>query len=102
MLVLDEPTAALDVRAEAEFFDQFVELTEGLTTVLISHRFSSVRRADTIIVVEEGRVVEAGSHESLMSSDSRYRRLFELQARRFREGLEADDDDADAAVMGGV
>jgi ATP-binding cassette subfamily B protein len=101
VLVLDEPTAALDVRAEAEFFDQFVTLTEGLTTVLISHRFSSVRRADTIIVVEEGHVVEAGSHDALMSTDSRYRRLFELQARRFREGLDADDD-ADAAMMGGV
>ena len=101
VLVLDEPTAALDVRAEAEFFDQFVTLTEGLTTVLISHRFSSVRRADTIVVVEEGRVVEAGSHEELIASDSRYRRLFELQARRFREGLDVDDD-ADAAVMGGV
>ena len=101
VLVLDEPTAALDVRAEAEFFDQFVELTEGLTTVLISHRFSSVRRADTIVVVEEGHVVEAGSHDELMANDSRYRRLFELQARRFREGLDADDD-ADAAMMGGV
>ena len=101
VLVLDEPTAALDVRAEAEFFDQFVELTEGLTTVLISHRFSSVRRADTIVVVEEGRVVEAGSHDELMANDSRYRRLFELQARRFREGLDADDE-ADAAMMGGA
>lgn len=100
VLVLDEPTAALDVRAEAEFFDQFVELTEGLTTVLISHRFSSVRRADRIVVIEEGAVVEEGSHESLMASDTRYRRLFELQARRFREGL-ADDDDADADAMEG-
>jgi len=101
VLVLDEPTAALDVRAEAEFFDQFVELTEGLTTVLISHRFSSVRRADRIVVVEEGRVLEEGSHDELMANNSRYSRLFELQARRFRQGLEADDD-ADADVMGGV
>ena len=97
VLVLDEPTAALDVRAEAEFFDQFMELTQGLTTVLISHRFSSVRRADHIVVVEDGRVVEQGSHAELTSTDSRYKRLFELQARRFREGLDADDDaDADA------
>lgn len=101
VLVLDEPTAALDVRAEAEFFDQFVELTGGLTTVLISHRFSSVRRADHIVVVEEGRVVEQGSHAELTSTDSRYKRLFELQARRFREGLEVDED-ADADAMEGA
>jgi len=101
VLVLDEPTAALDVRAEAEFFDQFVELTKGLTTVLISHRFSSVRRADHIVVVEDGRVVESGPHDGLMATDSRYRRLFELQAKRFREGLDADDD-ADAEVMEGA
>lgn len=99
VLVLDEPTAALDVRAEAEFFDRFVELTEGTTTLLISHRFSSVRRADRIVVIEHGRVVEQGSHEELMASDTHYRTLFELQARRFREGLDADED-ADADAMG--
>jgi ATP-binding cassette subfamily B protein len=98
VLVLDEPTAALDVRAEAEFFDQFVELTHGLTTLLISHRFSSVRRADRIVVIENGSVIEEGSHDTLMTTDTRYRRLFELQARRFREGLDADED-ADAAAM---
>lgn len=100
VLVLDEPTAALDVRAESEFFDQFVELTEGLTTVLISHRFSSVRRAHRIVVVENGSVVEEGSHTELMANDSRYRLLFELQAKRFREGLDVDDDQ-DAAAMEG-
>lgn len=101
VLVLDEPTAALDVRAEAEFFEQFIELTKGLTTVLISHRFSSVRRADHIIVIENGRVVEQGSHARLMRTKTRYRTLFELQARRFREGLDVDDD-ADADVMEGA
>jgi ATP-binding cassette subfamily B protein len=101
VLVLDEPTAALDVRAEAEFFDQFVELTKGLTTVLISHRFSSVRRADHIIVIEDGRVVEQGSHAKLMRGKTRYRTLFELQARRFREGLDVDED-ADADIMEGA
>lgn len=101
VLVLDEPTAALDVRAEAEFFDRFVELTEGTTTLLISHRFSSVRRADRIVVIEHGRVVEQGSHEELMATPTHYRTLFELQARRFREGLDADDD-ADADAMGGA
>lgn len=100
VLVLDEPTAALDVRAEAEFFDEFVTFTEGATTLLISHRFSSVRRADRIVVIEHGKVVEEGSHEHLMSTDTHYSRLFELQARRFREGLDADDD-ADADAMGG-
>jgi len=101
VLVLDEPTAALDVRAEAEFFDRFVELTEGTTTLLISHRFSSVRRADRIVVIEHGRVVEQGSHEELMATPTHYRTLFELQARRFREGLDADED-ADADAMGGA
>lgn len=101
VLVLDEPTAALDVRAEAEFFDRFVELTEGTTTLLISHRFSSVRRADRIVVIERGRVIEQGSHEELMATATHYRTLFELQARRFREGLDTDDD-ADADAMGGA
>ncbi|MFV0634261.1 ABC transporter ATP-binding protein [Demequina sp.] len=86
VLVLDEPTAALDVRAEAEFFDQFVDLTTGLTTLLISHRFSSVRRADHIVVIEHGEVIEAGSHAELMVGRTRYRTLFDLQAKRFRDG----------------
>jgi ATP-binding cassette subfamily B protein len=101
VLVLDEPTAALDVRAEAEFFDQFVDLTKGATTLLISHRFSSVRRADRIVVIEHGKVIEEGSHAELMATATHYRRLFELQARRFRQGLEASDDDADAQAMRG-
>jgi ATP-binding cassette subfamily B protein len=93
VLVLDEPTAALDVRAEAEFFDSFVELTRGLTTLLISHRFSSVRRADRIVVLEHGRVVEDGTHESLLEQGGRYAELFRLQAQRFAAGLDAEDDD---------
>jgi len=102
VLVLDEPTAALDVRAEAAFFDQFVELTHGVTTVLISHRFSSVRRADHIVVIDVGRVVEQGSHDQLMASDGHYARLFRLQAERFAAGLDADgrpgDDEAPASA----
>ena len=83
VLVLDEPTANLDVRAEAELFERFLELTSGLTTVLISHRFSSVRRADRICVLEEGRVVESGSHDELMATRGRYAHMFNLQASRF-------------------
>jgi ATP-binding cassette subfamily B protein len=84
VLVLDEPTASLDVRAEAEFFDRFLELTEGLTTILISHRFSTVRRADRIVVLEHGRVVEDGTHEDLLAANGRYADLFHLQAARFQ------------------
>jgi ATP-binding cassette, subfamily B, bacterial len=84
VLVLDEPTASLDVRAEAAFFDRFLALTEGLTTILISHRFSTVRRADRIVVLEDGRVVEDGTHDDLLAADGRYAELFHLQAARFQ------------------
>ncbi len=83
ILVLDEPTASLDVRAEARFYEQFVGLTEGVTTLLISHRFSTVRLADNIVVLEDGRVLEQGSHEELLRLDGRYAKLFRLQAMRF-------------------
>ncbi|MFI7549482.1 ABC transporter ATP-binding protein [Micromonospora sediminimaris] len=83
VLVLDEPTAQLDVRAEVEFYDRFLELTRGLTTVIISHRFSTVRRADQIIVLDGGRVTEQGSHDELMAAGGQYAELFRLQARRF-------------------
>ncbi|MFI6076401.1 ABC transporter ATP-binding protein [Actinoplanes sp. NPDC051343] len=83
VLVLDEPTAQLDVRAEVAFYDRFLELTRGLTTVVISHRFSTVRRADRIVVLDGGQVSEQGSHEELMAEGGQYAELFELQARRF-------------------
>jgi ATP-binding cassette subfamily B protein len=90
VLVLDEPTASLDVRAEARFFDEFVRLTRGATTILISHRFSTVRHADHIVVLAEGRVAEEGSHGELMRLNGRYAHLFRLQAGRFT------DDDPEA------
>ncbi len=83
VLVLDEPTAQLDARAEVAFFDRFLELTRGLTTVVISHRFSTVRRADRIVVLDGGRIAEQGSHEGLMAAGGQYAHLFGLQARRF-------------------
>jgi ATP-binding cassette, subfamily B, bacterial len=91
VLVLDEPTANLDVRAEAQFFDRFLELTEGLTTILISHRFSTVRRADRIVVLEEGVVTEDGTHEELLGRGGRYAELFHLQAARFAAGRAEED-----------
>jgi ATP-binding cassette subfamily B protein len=86
ILVLDEPTASLDVRAEAELYGRFLELTRGLTTILISHRFATVRRADLIYVLEHGRVVENGSHDELVAMGGRYAHMFHLQAERFVEG----------------
>lgn len=82
VLVLDEPAAALDARTEAEFYRQFLEITAGLTTVVISHRFSTVRRADRIVVLDGGAVAEDGSHESLMALGGRYAQAFTVQAAR--------------------
>ncbi|BCJ74744.1 multidrug ABC transporter permease [Catellatospora sp. IY07-71] len=87
VLVLDEPTAALDVRAEVEFFDRFLTETEGLTSVIVSHRFSTVRRADQIVVLSDGLVVERGSHDELMAAQGHYAEMFALQASRFREAV---------------
>ena len=86
ILVLDEPTAWLDARGEAEFFDRFLDITAGATTLIISHRFSTVRRAHHICVLDQGRVLEQGDHESLIAAGGRYAELFALQAARFDEG----------------
>lgn len=91
LLILDEPTAQLDVRAEVDFFDRFLTTTAGLTSVIISHRFSTVRRADRIIVLEGGQVTEQGTHDDLLAAGGRYAELFHLQARRF-EDAEAEAD----------
>lgn len=83
VLILDEPTAALDARAEHEVFVRFSELTKGKTAVLISHRFSTVRMADRILVIENGQLLEIGSHEELLKKEGRYAELFNLQARGY-------------------
>lgn len=83
VLILDEPTAALDARAEHEVFLRFAELTKGKMAVLISHRFSTVRMADRILVLEGGQLLEAGSHEALLQQEGRYAELFRLQARGY-------------------
>ncbi|HEV7214817.1 MAG TPA: ATP-binding cassette domain-containing protein, partial [Chloroflexota bacterium] len=88
VLVLDEPTASLDVRAEADLYSRFLDITKGLTTILISHRFSTVRRAERICVLEHGRVVEEGSHEELLAAGGSYASMFALQAMRFSEATE--------------
>jgi ATP-binding cassette subfamily B protein len=83
LVLLDEPTAQLDVRGEAEIFDRILAATRHCTTILISHRFSTVRHADRICVVEHGRVIELGTHDELMAMNGRYRTMFDLQAQRF-------------------
>jgi ABC-type multidrug transport system fused ATPase/permease subunit len=82
-VLLDEPTAQLDVRGEAEIFDRLLTATRHCTTILISHRFSTVRHADRICVLERGRVIELGTHDELMAFAGRYRTMFDLQAQRF-------------------
>jgi ATP-binding cassette, subfamily B, bacterial len=84
VLILDEPTAALDARAEYEVFKRFAELTKGKTAVLISHRFSTVRMADRILVLDKGQLLEIGTHEELLAKNGRYAELFYLQAEGYR------------------
>lgn len=84
LLILDEPTAALDARAEYEVFQRFAELTKGKTAVLISHRFSTARLADRILVLEKGMVLEIGTHEELLALKGRYAELFQLQAMGYQ------------------
>lgn len=84
ILILDEPTAALDPAAEAAVFEHFSQHTQGRMTLLISHRFSSVRSADQILVLDQGTVLECGDHASLIAAGGRYAQLFDLQARGYR------------------
>ncbi len=96
LVLLDEPTAQLDVRGEAEIFERILTATRHTTTILISHRFSTVRLADQICVLEHGKVIELGSHDELMAAGGRYRTMFELQASRF--GDESGDGDEGAKL----
>jgi ATP-binding cassette, subfamily B, bacterial len=105
LVILDEPTAQLDVRGEAEIFRRLLDATRGVTTILVSHRFSTVRHADSICVLEGGRVVELGTHDELMARGGRYATMFTMQAARFAGGSETDDlvpgqEGADGAVAG--
>ncbi len=84
VLILDEPTAALDARAEFEVFERFAELTHGKMAVIISHRFSTVRMAEHIVVLTHGQVVERGTHRQLLAGDGLYAELFNLQAAGYR------------------
>ncbi len=99
VVILDEPTAQLDVRGEAAIFERLLAATAGCTTILISHRFSTVRHADHIVVIEDGLVVEQGSHDQLMSSAGRYKEMFDLQASRFNESELPDLDDVEADLL---
>jgi ATP-binding cassette, subfamily B, bacterial len=84
ILILDEPTAALDARSEFEVFRRFAELTTGKTALFISHRFSTVRMADRVVVLENGKITEDGSHEELANLGGQYAEMFELQAIHYR------------------
>jgi ATP-binding cassette, subfamily B, bacterial len=84
LLILDEPTAALDAKSELQVFERFAELTTGKMALLISHRFSTVRMADRIVVLEGGKLVEEGTHAQLLASGGRYATMFEMQAASYR------------------
>ncbi len=90
VLILDEPTAQLDVRAEADIYDRFLDLTGELTSIVISHRFSTVRRADRIVVLAAGRITEDGTHDELVAAGGRYAQLFATQAQSYRTDPDPD------------
>ena len=102
LVLLDEPTAMLDVRGEAEIFERVLRATRNTTTILISHRFSTVRLADRICVIEDGRMVELGSHDELIALGGRYKTMFDLQASRFAEGSSPDGSPDEGVSLDGA
>ena len=84
MVILDEPTSNVDPKAEEEIFDKIIKLTQKQILMLISHRFSTVRRADRILLLEGGKITEQGTHDQLMKLDQKYARLFHLQAKSYQ------------------
>ena len=99
VLILDEPAAWLDVRAEAAFFDRFLSITRGLTTLVISHRFSTVRQADHMMTLDGGRIAEQGSHASLLAAGGGYAQMYRTQAAHFAAA--GTPDQAGRADIGG-
>lgn len=97
ILVLDEPTAHLDVRTEHDLFQRLPDITEEISVVLISHRLSTVRQADRIVLLDGGRITESGTHEELMAGGGQYATMYTLQARRFSQGYEDRLDEGDLA-----
>ena len=85
VLVLDEPTASIDARAEVEIFERLREVATGATTMLIAHRFATVRMADHILVIDKGRIMEQGTHEELLALSGQYAAMFTLQAHGYRD-----------------
>ena len=88
ILVLDEPTAHLDVRTEFEVFERLATVAKGASVILISHRLSTVRQADRIVLLSDGRITESGDHDELMALDGQYATLFRIQAERFNQGYQ--------------
>ena len=84
VMILDEPTSALDAKAESDVFKRFIGLTQGKTSIIISHRFSTVRQADRILVLEAGKILEIGTHNQLMANNALYAQLFQLQAEGYQ------------------
>lgn len=90
IIVLDEPTAALDAIAESDIYNRYQELTRGHTSIYISHRLASTRFCDRIILIQDGKIIQEGSHQELMEKGGRYAELFEIQSKYYREGGKED------------